>query len=76
LFGGTNIQDVKDTFNQQNIDIVIMGTGLDINDRLDIIKFIFETSKSTTVYMKDWNSGSAGMIPFVIGVLNGQFEKE
>jgi len=72
LFGGTNLKDVKDTFAQNKIDIVIMGAGLEINDRLDIISYIFETSKSTTVHMKDWDSGPTGMLPFVNGVLNGQ----
>ena len=72
LFGGTNLTDVKDTFAQNKIDLVIMGAGLEINDRLDIIRYIFETSNSTTVHMKDWDSGPAGMLPFVNGILNGQ----
>ena len=71
LFGGTNLQDVKDTFDQNKIDVVIMGAGLDIADRLEIIRHIFETSKSSTVHMKDWDSGPSGMLPFVNGVLNG-----
>ena len=76
LFGGTSLQDVKDTFDNQDIDIIIMGAGLDINDRLDIIKYVFETSKSTTLHMKDWDSGPAGMLPFVNSVLNGLLDKE
>jgi hypothetical protein len=76
LYGGTSLQDVKDTFDQQNIDIVIMGAGLDINDRLDMIKYIFESSMSTTVHMKDWDSGPDGMLPFVNGVVNGLFDKK
>lgn len=71
LIGGTSLQDVKDAFSQHDIDVVIMGAGLDINDRLDIIRYIFETSNSTTVHMKDWDSGPTGMLPFVNGVLNG-----
>jgi len=70
LFGGTSLADVKATFAQCKIDVVIMGAGLEINSRLEIIKYIFETSNYTTVHMKDWNSGPAGMIPFVNGVLN------
>ena len=76
LFGGTSLQDVKNILDQHEIDIVIMGAGLDINDRLEIIKYIFESSKSTTVHMKDWNSGPAGMLPFVNGILNGLTDKE
>jgi hypothetical protein len=76
LFGGTSLKDVKDTFDLHKIDIVIMGAGLDINDRLDIINYIFESSKSTTVHMKDWDSGPAGMLPFVNGVVNGLLDKK
>tara|TARA_B110000285_G_C14495268_1_gene325702 strand:- start:167 stop:475 length:309 start_codon:yes stop_codon:yes gene_type:complete len=75
LFGGTSLQEVKDIFNQHNIDMVIMGAGLDINDRLDIIKYVFDSSKSTTVHMKDWDSGPTGMLPFVNGVINGLLDK-
>lgn len=71
LYGGTSLQDVKDSFDQRNFDAVIIGAGLDINDRLEIIKYIFDASSSTTVHMKDWDSGPAGMLPFVNGILNG-----
>ena len=71
LISGTSLQDVKSAFDQHHIDLVIMGAGLEIQDRLDIIKYIFETSHSTTVHMKDWDSGPPGMLPFVKGVLNG-----
>jgi len=71
LFGGSNLQDVKDAFATDSIDIVIMGAGIDIKDRLEIIRYIFDTSKTTTVHMKDRDSGPAGMLPFVNGVLRG-----
>jgi hypothetical protein len=71
LFGGTSLQEVKDAFGQRSIDIVIMGAGIDLEVRLEIIQFIFETSKATTVHMKDWDSGPAGMMPFVNGIING-----
>jgi len=72
LFSGTNLEEVKDAFNQNDnqIDSVIMGTGIDLNVRLDIIRYIFETSQSTTVHMKDWESGPKGMLPFVNSILN------
>ena len=42
------MQDAKDSFDQQNIDIIIMGAGVDIKDRLAIIKYIFESHKPRT----------------------------
>ncbi|MGB0369272.1 MAG: hypothetical protein ACPGU4_03830 [Flavobacteriales bacterium] len=71
LFGGTSLDDVQNVFAQNQIDVVIMGAGLDLELRLAVVKFVFENSKSTTLHMKDWNSGPAGMLPFVNGVLNG-----
>jgi hypothetical protein len=46
------------------IDHVIMGAGLDLEDRLAIIREIFRTSEKTTVHMKDSVSG-AGRVPAV-----------
>ncbi len=71
LFGGTSLEDVKGVFSENQVDAVIMGAGIDLEARLDIIRYIFEHSKSTTVHMKDWDSGPAGMLPFVNGVING-----
>ena len=35
------------------------------------LRHIFETSNATTVHRKDWDSGPAGMLPFVNGILAG-----
>jgi hypothetical protein len=71
LFGGTCLADVENVFSKEGIDTVIMGAGLDINDRLEIIKTVFDLSNATTVHMKDFESGHEGMLPFVNGVLKG-----
>ncbi|NNE55808.1 MAG: hypothetical protein HKN32_07305 [Flavobacteriales bacterium] len=76
LFGGTSLQEVKEVFAKQAVDIVIIGAGLPIEVRLEIIRFVFENSNSTTVHMKDWDSGPAGMIPFVNGILLGIPERD
>ena len=71
LFGGGSVQDAKDVFTQRTIDIVIMGAGLPLNDRLGIVRYIFETSNATSVHMKDRISGPEGFLPFVNEVLAG-----
>jgi hypothetical protein len=68
---GTSKEEVHEAFTNKSIDIVIMGAGIDLDVRLDIIRYVFEHSKSTTVHMKDWNSGPAGMVPFVTNILSG-----
>ena len=71
LYSGTNLQEVKEVFAKTQVDIVIMGAGIALKERLEIIEYIFETSNVTTVHMKDWDSGPKGMLPFVNSVLNG-----
>jgi hypothetical protein len=67
----TSIEDLKVSFAEELPSAVIMGAGLSLEIRLDIIKFIFEHSKTTTVHMKDWASGSSGMLPFVSAIVEG-----
>ncbi|MFT5337274.1 MAG: hypothetical protein ACI9YL_001276 [Luteibaculaceae bacterium] len=77
FFGGTKLTDVRDIIDQENIDCVIMGAGVNLDVRINIIRYVMENSKGTTVHMKDWKSGPTGMLPFVLGVLNSlKLEKE
>ena len=73
LFGGSTLDDARSVFemNDRKIDIVIMGGGLDLEDRLKIVEYIFKTSEVTTVHMKDRATGPEGFLSFVDGVLNG-----
>ena len=73
LFGGSSIEDVKSVFDKNNsqIDIVIMGAGIDLSKRLEIVEYVFGASKGTSVHMKNRNSGREGMLPFVNSILNG-----
>lgn len=71
LFSGTTLEDVQKVFGERAIDIVIMGAGLGLEERLQIVRHVFSVSNSTTVHMKDRNSGREGMLPFVKGLLQG-----
>jgi hypothetical protein len=44
------------------MDKVIMGAGMDLETRLQIVNHIFEASDSTTVHLK---------LPFVTSILRG-----
>ncbi|QLY32716.1 hypothetical protein H0264_11085 [Nocardia huaxiensis] len=68
---GTSIEDLRETLAQLPVDHVVMGAGLDLEQRLGIVREIFETSDRTTVHMKDRASGPEGFLPFVQGVLGG-----
>jgi len=71
LFTATGLDEVRATFAEVGIDHVIMGAGLDLEVRLEIIREVFRTSDTTTVHMKDFASGPAGFLPFVRSVLVG-----
>lgn len=71
LLGGTSLDDVRTAFAERSVDVVIMGAGIDLETRLEIVRRIFAVSNSTTVHMKDFDSGPSGMLPFVDGILRG-----
>jgi hypothetical protein len=70
LLLATNLQEVKAAFAANTIDTVIMGAGIELDQRLAIVQYIFEASTSTTVYMKDKDSGPEGMLPFAVKILS------
>ena len=67
---------MRSAFAQADIDHVIMGAGLDLETRLEIVREIFLTSDTTTVHMKDFASGPDGFLPFVRSVLTGLADDE
>jgi hypothetical protein len=73
LFAASNLQEVKLVFadTASEIDIVIMGAGIDLEDRLDIVRYIFTRSDVTSVHMKDYSTGPQGFVPFINSVLKG-----
>jgi hypothetical protein len=43
--------EVQDILTQSRVDHVIVGGGLDLQTRLQIVQHVFDTSSSTTVHM-------------------------
>ena len=73
LFVASDLDEARSVFEQNSnqIDIVIMGAGIELEKRLEIVRYVFNTSNITSVHMKDWESGPEGFIPFINKVLNG-----
>lgn len=71
LIGGTGIDDVRSAFAGSNVDHVIMGAGIDLDTRLQIVREIFQSSDTTTVHMKDRATGADGFPAFIAAVLRG-----
>jgi hypothetical protein len=72
-FAASNLAETQHVFEQNNnaIDIVIMGAGIELMKRLEIVQYIFNTSNTTSVHMKDWITGPEGFVPFINNVLTG-----
>ena len=71
LLEGISIEDARSAFAQTKIDHVIMGAGIDLDTRLEIVREVFQTSDTTSVHMKDRASGPEGFLPFIRAVLRG-----
>ncbi len=72
LIGGSGLAEVRQAFSTGSpIDHVIIGAGLDLQTRLDILREVFEHSDRTTVHLKDFATGPQGFLPFVRAVLHG-----
>ncbi len=72
-FAAPGLMAVQQVFEKNNnaIEIVIMGAGIELDKRLEIVRYVFSTSNTTTVHMKDWQTGPEGFVPFINRVLSG-----
>ena len=72
-FAAPDLKTAQLVFEKNNnaIDIVIMGAGIELDKRLEIVRYVFTTSNTTTVHMKDWETGPEGFVPFINRVLSG-----
>src|SRR5215470_2577270 len=72
-FAAADLHGAQNVFerNKNAIDVVIMGAGIELEKRLEIVRYVFNTSKITTVHMKDWETGPEGFVPFINNVLTG-----
>jgi hypothetical protein len=71
LIGCAGVDDVRAALAQGDIDHVIVGGGLDLGIRLDVVKEVFQSSDKATVHLKDHLSGPEGFVPFARSVLQG-----
>src|ERR1043166_6285895 len=67
-----DLKMVQQVFQKNNsIHIVIMGAGIELEKRLEVVRYVFNTSYTTTLHMKDRETGPQGFIPFINRVLTG-----
>ena len=76
FFRGTSVEDVRATLARTSIDHVIMGGGIPLETRLEMVREIFQSSDTTSVHMKSHIPRSEGFLPFVQAVLRGLINDE
>ena len=70
FYAATSLEEVDAVLGRVHPDHVIMGGGLDLESRLQIVRHVFETSNTTTVHMNP-PTGPETYLPFVREVLHG-----
>ena len=71
FLSATDLDGVKKAFGSAKPDLVIMGASIDLEPRLAIIRYVFERSGSTSMHLKDTDSGPEGFLPFLKGMPSG-----
>ncbi|WP_143590966.1 hypothetical protein [Thermoactinospora rubra] len=71
VLSATGVEEVRRAFAAGPVDHVVMGAGLDLATRLEIVRVVFESSDATTVHMKDSATGPEGFLPFARSILKG-----
>jgi hypothetical protein len=65
LHGATTLDEVRAALALKPIDLMVVGAGIELSERLAIARAAFEQSESISVHLKDKASGQAGFVPFV-----------
>jgi hypothetical protein len=69
LHGATTLDEVRATLALKPIDVMVVGAGIELSERLAIARAALEVSESVTVHLKDKASGPMGFAPFVERVI-------
>ena len=65
LHGATSLDEARMALALKPIDMMVVGAGIELSERLAIARAAFEQSDTITVHLKDKASGQAGFAPFV-----------
>jgi hypothetical protein len=68
---GSALDELHAAFARGTFDHVIVGGGLPLDLRLELVRAVFEHGDGITVHMKDRASGPQGYVPFIRAVIAG-----
>jgi hypothetical protein len=69
LEAATNAEEAAQALRRASFSHVFMGAGIDLDERLKIVRSVFDASDTTTLHLKDVASGPEGFLPFVRVIL-------
>jgi hypothetical protein len=69
LQAATNAEEAAQALRHAGFSHVFMGAGIDLDERLRIVRSVFDASDTTTIHLKDAASGPEGFLPFVRAIL-------
>ena len=68
---GSSIEELRAALARGTFEHAIVGGGLPLDTRLELVRAVFEHSDAITVHMKDRASGPQGYVPFIRAVVAG-----
>jgi hypothetical protein len=71
VVGVAGVDRVRAVLDEGDVDHVVLGGGMDLDTRLDMVRVVFESSARATVHLKDHRSGPEGFVPFVRALVGG-----
>ena len=66
-----NLAEVENALHVCSVSHVFIGAGIELEQRLAIVRTVLQISENTTIHIKDAASGPSGLLPFVREVLSG-----
>lgn len=61
----TTYEEVVQAFKSGAFDHVIFGAGIDLDERLKMVRAVYEATNDSTVHLKNRGTGPGGFFPFV-----------
>jgi len=71
LYSASTLEVVLTLLQEKSIDVAVIGNGLGIDLRCELVRYITTNHPATTIHMKDWSSGPDGIQKFVESVMKG-----
>lgn len=70
LEAATNSKEVARAFEKIGFSHVFMGAGIEIDERLAVVRAVYDASDIADIHLKDVASGPEGFLPFVKAILS------